>query len=98
MLGFDHRKLLDIVVAAVGNQRVLVLSRLERRGFVRACQQISTSLATPRTTGCSLVRPSSFITAGPGPRIPQPVRVCLQSFCRLRQINSFGPSNYASEA
>jgi hypothetical protein len=40
----------------------------------------------------------SFITAGPGRRIPLLVRAYLRSFCLSQQISSSGPSSYASEA
>jgi UDP:flavonoid glycosyltransferase YjiC (YdhE family) len=40
----------------------------------------------------------SFITAGPGRRIPLLVRAYLRSFCLSQQISSSGPSSYANEA
>jgi hypothetical protein len=91
MPGFDQRALLDIVIAAVGGQRALFYPGWSGADSLRLPQNFC-------VIGCSLVRPWWFITAGPGPRILQLVRVYLRSFCPSQQISSSGPSSYASEA
>jgi hypothetical protein len=97
MVGFHQRALLDAAIGAVGGQRALFYPGWSSADSLQLPPNFCV-IGDTRTTGCSPARPWSFITAGLGLRILQPVPVCLRSFCLSQQISSSGPSSYAGEA